>query len=107
MPPSLAELERRADERGTESEAQRATHGRELAFEDRKDGVTLGLLQRPGLDPWTSFTCLTSLRDVEADHRREVPRECERHRQADVAQPDDGETALAHAFGPSRASRSR
>jgi hypothetical protein len=47
------------------------------------------------------------LGDVEADHRREMPREGERHRQADIAQSQHRETALAHAFGPSRARRSR
>jgi hypothetical protein len=57
------ELEDRLDAWMTE--VQRVTHGRELGYRDRKDGVTLGLLQAPGLDRWTSFTCLTSLRDVE------------------------------------------
>ena len=33
MPPSLPELEKRADERGTESEAQRATRRRDARFE--------------------------------------------------------------------------
>ena len=27
--------------------------------------MTVGLLHRPGLDPWDDFTCLNSLRDVE------------------------------------------
>jgi len=45
--------------------------------------------------------------DVEADHGRELPREGERHRQADVTETQDREAALGHAFGPSLASRSR
>ena len=45
--------------------AQRADGGNRLGYETRKDGVTMGLLQRPGSQPWEPFTCLTSLRDVE------------------------------------------
>ena len=27
--------------------------------------MTVGLLHRPGIEPWDEFTCLNSLRDVE------------------------------------------
>ena len=36
-----------------------------LGYDEERDGVTVGLLHRPGLDPWDDFTCLNSLRDVE------------------------------------------
>lgn len=36
-----------------------------LGYDEERDGVTVGLLNRPGLDPWDDFTCLNSLRDVE------------------------------------------
>jgi hypothetical protein len=47
------------------AEAQRNVGGRILGYDDERDGVTVGLLRRPGLDPWDDFTCLNSLRDVE------------------------------------------
>jgi hypothetical protein len=47
------------------AEAQRATGGRLLGYTDTRDGVTVGLLHRPGVEPWSHFTCLNSLRDVE------------------------------------------
>jgi hypothetical protein len=34
-------------------------------LDEKKDGVTVGLLRRPSLDPWDDFTCLNSLREVE------------------------------------------
>jgi hypothetical protein len=46
-------------------EAQKNVGGRILGYDDERDGVTVGLLRRPGLDPWDDFTCLNSLRDVE------------------------------------------
>ncbi|MGO9918527.1 MAG: helicase-related protein [Isosphaeraceae bacterium] len=47
------------------AEAQRTAGGRVLGYDDERDGVTVGLLHRPGLEPWDDFTCLNSLRDVE------------------------------------------
>ncbi len=41
------------------------TGGAVLGYRDAKDGVTRGLLHKPGLDLWHDFTCLNSLRDVE------------------------------------------
>jgi hypothetical protein len=32
-----------------------------------RDGITVPLLRRAGRDPWTDFTCLNSLRDVEPE----------------------------------------
>jgi hypothetical protein len=60
-----AELERRLDE--WLAEAQRQTGGRRLGYRDAPDGVTVGLLRRPGLRPWGDFTCFNSLRDVEPE----------------------------------------
>jgi hypothetical protein len=57
------ELNERLDE--WLAEAQKNVGGRVLGYEDERDGVTVGLLRRPGLDPWDDFTCLNSLRDVE------------------------------------------
>lgn len=34
-------------------------------YKGRKDGQTVGLLKQPSSDPWTEFTVLTSMRDVE------------------------------------------
>ena len=36
-----------------------------LGYDEERDGITVGLLHRPGLEPWDDFTCLNSLRDVE------------------------------------------
>lgn len=47
------------------AEAQKTAGGRVLGYDEERDGVTVGLLRRPGLDPWDDFTCLNSLRDVE------------------------------------------
>jgi hypothetical protein len=58
-----AELEDRIDQ--WLAEAQKSAGGRVLAYDDRKDGVTVGLLSRPSLEAWGDFTCLNSLREVE------------------------------------------
>ncbi|MGH9752383.1 MAG: DISARM system helicase DrmA [Blastocatellia bacterium] len=47
------------------AEARKNAGGRVLGYDDERDGVTVGLLRRPSLDPWDEFTCLNSLRDVE------------------------------------------
>jgi hypothetical protein len=47
------------------AEAQKTAGGRVLGYDEERDGVTVGLLHRPCLDPWDDFTCLNSLRDVE------------------------------------------
>jgi hypothetical protein len=47
------------------AEAQKNIGGAVLGYDDERDGVTVGLLRRPSLDPWDDFTCLNSLRDVE------------------------------------------
>jgi hypothetical protein len=38
---------------------------RRLGYRDERDGVTIGLLEKPGADAWSMFTCATSLREVE------------------------------------------
>jgi hypothetical protein len=58
-----AELNERLDEWLTE--AQQWAGGRVLGYDEERDGITVGLLHRPGLEPWDDFTCLNSLRDVE------------------------------------------
>ena len=58
-----AELHERLDQ--WLAEAQHTAGGRLLGYDEERDGVTVGLLHRPGLDPWDDFTCLNSLRDVE------------------------------------------
>jgi hypothetical protein len=45
--------------------AQRMSQGNQLGYETKKDGVTVGLLRKPSIEPWDEFTCLNSLRDVE------------------------------------------
>jgi hypothetical protein len=45
--------------------AQRPTGGNVLGYKASKDGITPGLLERPGVGEWNRFTCLTSLREVE------------------------------------------
>jgi hypothetical protein len=45
--------------------AQRMAQGSQLGYETKKDGVTVGLLRKPSIEPWDEFTCLNSLRDVE------------------------------------------
>jgi hypothetical protein len=47
------------------AEAAQRTGGRVLGYDEERDGLTVGLLNRPGLEPWDDFTCLNSLRDVE------------------------------------------
>ncbi|MCG3145305.1 MAG: hypothetical protein HONDAALG_02894 [Gammaproteobacteria bacterium] len=47
------------------AEAQKNVGGRVLGYDGERDGLTVGLLRRPSLDPWDDFTCLNSLRDVE------------------------------------------
>jgi hypothetical protein len=47
------------------AEAQQIAGGRVLGYDEERDGLTVGLLNRPGLEPWDDFTCLNSLRDVE------------------------------------------
>ncbi len=63
LPTLKAELNERLDE--WLAEAQRTAGGRVLGYDEERDGVTVGLLHRPGLDPWDDFTCLNSLREVE------------------------------------------
>ena len=58
-----AELHERLDQ--WLAEAQQTAGGRILGYDEKRDGVTVGLLHRPSLDPWDDFTCLNSLRDVE------------------------------------------
>ena len=58
-----AMLMRRLDE--WRAHADGLAGGGRLGYKDRKDGVTKGLLQPPGLGGWEDFTCLNSLRDVE------------------------------------------
>ncbi len=60
-----AELEKRLDQ--WHAEAQRGTGGRRLGYRNTRDGLTVGLLRRPGREPWHDFTCLNSLRDVEPE----------------------------------------
>ena len=45
--------------------AQRTAQGSQLGYETKKDGVTIGLLRKPSIEPWDEFTCLNSLREVE------------------------------------------
>jgi hypothetical protein len=63
LPNLKAELNERLDE--WLAEAQRTVGGRVLGYEEKQDGITVGLLHRPGMEPWDDFTCLNSLRDVE------------------------------------------
>lgn len=44
---------------------QQAVEGRVLAYKDRRNGVSVGLLRGAGVAGWDTWTCLTSLRDVE------------------------------------------
>jgi len=56
-------LERRVD--GWLREAGNIAGGRTLGYQGSRDGVTVPLLRKPGIESWTDFTCLNSLRDVE------------------------------------------
>ena len=38
------------------AESQKTAGGRVLGYDDERDGVTVGLLRRPGLDAWDDFT---------------------------------------------------
>lgn len=60
-----AELDKRLDEWLTR--AQQMTTGQRLGYRDAPGGLTVPLLRRAGRDPWTDFTCLNSLRDVEPE----------------------------------------
>jgi hypothetical protein len=57
------ELKRKVD--CWQNEALRTAGGRELAYRDERDGVTVNLLHQPTLKRWEEFTCLNSLREVE------------------------------------------
>ena len=46
-------------------QARRGSQGSRLGYEARRDGSTLGLLQPSEIGNWNTFTCLSSLRDVE------------------------------------------
>ena len=46
-------------------EAGNTAGGRTLGYQGSRDGVTVPLLRKPGMESWTDFTCLNSLRDVE------------------------------------------
>lgn len=45
--------------------AQKQGAGRILGYKEKKDGITVGLLEKAGPGSWGPFTCLNSLRDVE------------------------------------------
>lgn len=57
------QLERKLDH--WQNLAQRMTGGSRLGYQTKKDGQTIGLLRQPSTEPWTEFTCLNSLREVE------------------------------------------
>ncbi len=57
------ELEERVDK--WLARARAVTGGAQLGYEDKKDGLTLGLLASANSTAWGDFTCLNSLRDVE------------------------------------------
>jgi hypothetical protein len=58
------QLERRLDE--WLAAAAPKVGGTKLGYKSKRDGVTRGLLEPAGGGTWTTFTCLNSLRDVEA-----------------------------------------
>ena len=58
-----AELQERLDQ--WLAEAHNTAGGRMFGYNEERNGLTVGLLHRPSLDPWDDFTCLNSLRDVE------------------------------------------
>lgn len=45
--------------------AEKHKSGAQLGYQGKKDGLTLPLLEQPGLGRWEKFTCLNSLRNVE------------------------------------------
>jgi Helicase conserved C-terminal domain len=47
------------------AQAAMKTGGSRLGYQERKDGLTRGLLQQPTLGRWEQFSCLNSLREVE------------------------------------------
>ena len=47
------------------AQAQDTAGGKEIGYRPEKDGVTVGLLEKPGPDGLQPFTCLNSLRNVE------------------------------------------
>jgi hypothetical protein len=47
------------------AQAAKKHGGSKLGYQERKDGLTRGLLQQPTLGRWEEFSCLNSLRDVE------------------------------------------
>lgn len=58
------ELDSRLD--GWLARAQQALKtGARLGYQEARDSDTVGLLRRPGTEPWDRFTALNSLRDVE------------------------------------------
>jgi hypothetical protein len=65
-PDDMDEIRAALQQRMDEWEHQKNVEGRKIAYRDRKDGVTIGLLRGPGVGKWTTWTTLTSLRDVEA-----------------------------------------
>ena len=62
MPPS----QRKSGRRRTASPLASQTGGSRLGYKEKKDGLTRGLLQQPTLGRWEEFSCLNSLREVEA-----------------------------------------
>ncbi len=66
--PTASEVRQRLDEclDRWRAEADRlAREGSRLGYRDGSDSRTVGLLRPPGPGPWTPFTALNSLRDVE------------------------------------------
>jgi len=57
------ELKRKVDQ--WQGRAQHITGGSLLGYQTKKDGETIGLLSKPGMEKWDEFTCLNSLREVE------------------------------------------
>ena len=47
------------------AQAARKTGGSRLGYQEKKDGLTRGLLKKPTLGSWEDFSCLNSLREVE------------------------------------------
>ncbi len=64
-PDELEEIEQALQQRLDEWEGRKAIEGAKLAYRDKKDGVTVGLLRGATVGGWSTWTCLTSLRDVE------------------------------------------
>jgi hypothetical protein len=48
-----------------DAKAKQKPGSAKLGYKPEKDGQTEGLLERAGIGPWSTFTCLNSLRDVE------------------------------------------